>query len=172
LLFDLMEKEVWNKAANDSVGLENFYNKNQATYVWNDRVDLVMASSANKTDVEQVQKMLNKSVDLDDINNRMNKNNQKIIFTKGVYQTDNDLLPLNLELKNGITKIYNHNDAYHVLLIKEVIPSSIQSFEEARGKVVNDYQNQIETNWLQELKSRFPVQVNEKVLKKVKSQLN
>ena len=51
LLFDLMEKEIWNKAAKDSVGLENYYNNNKARYVWNDRVDLVMASSANKIDV-------------------------------------------------------------------------------------------------------------------------
>ena len=115
--------------------------------------------------------MLKQSVALDDINTKMNSNNQKVIFTKGVYQKNNDILPVDLELKEGISRIYNHNDAYHVVLINKVIPSAIQSLEEARGKVVNDYQNQIETNWLQELKSRFPVEINEKVLKKVKSQL-
>lgn len=171
LLFDLMEKEVWNKAAKDSVGLENYYNKNKATYIWNDRIDMVMASSASKADAEQVQKMLNESVALDDINTKMNNNNQKIIFTKGIYQKDNDILPVDLEFSQGVSKIYSHNDAYHVVLINEVIPSTIQSLEEARGKVVNDYQNEIETNWLVELKSRFPVEVNEKILKKVKSQL-
>jgi peptidyl-prolyl cis-trans isomerase SurA len=171
LLFDLMEKEVWNKAAKDSVGLENYYNKNKAKYIWNDRIDMVMASSAGKGDVEQVQKMLNQGMALDDINTQMNSNNQKIIFTKGIYQKDSDILPVDLEFNQGVSKIYNHNDAYHVVLINEVIPSTMQSLEEARGKVVNDYQNEIETVWIEELKSRFPVEVNENVLKKVKSQL-
>lgn len=171
LLFDLMENEVWNKAAKDTTGLENYYNKNKAKYLWNDRIDMVMASSANKSDVEQVQKMMNQDLGIDNINTQMNNSNQKVIFTKGIYPKDSDILPVDLELKNGISKIYKHNDAYHVVLINQVIPSTMQTLEEARGKVVNDYQNEIETNWLLELKSRFPVEVNEKVLKKVKSQL-
>jgi peptidyl-prolyl cis-trans isomerase SurA len=171
LLFDLMENEVWNKAAKDTIGLENYYNKNKAKYLWNDRIDMVMASSANKSDVEQVQKMMNQDLGTDNINTQMNNSNQKVIFTKGIYPKESDILPVDLELKNGISKIYKHNDAYHVVLINQVIPSTMQTLEEARGKVVNDYQNKIETNWLLELKSRFPVEVNEKVLKKVKSQL-
>lgn len=171
LLFDLMEKEVWNKAAKDSIGLENYYNQHKEKYIWNDRIDMVMASSANKADVEQVRDMLNQGVILDEINTKMNSNNQKVIFTKGLFQKGNDILPLDLEFKKGISKIYNHNDAFHVVLINEVIPSTYQSLEEARGKVVNDYQTELEANWLESLKSQFPVVVNQKVLNRVKLQL-
>ena len=171
LLFDLMEKEVWNKAAKDSIGLQNYYNQHKNKYIWNDRIDMVMASSANMSDVQQVQEMLKQGVILDDINTKMNGKDQKVIFTKGIYQKGNDILPTDLDFKKGISNIYRHNDAYHVLLINNVLPSSYQTLEEARGKVVNDYQNEIETNWLKELKSLFPVEINEKVLKKVKSQL-
>lgn len=171
LLFDLMENEVWNKASKDSVGLELFYSKQQVKYIWKDRVDMVMASSATKGDVELVQNLLQKGMSLDDINTQVNSNNQKIIFTKGIYEVNNDIIPLNLELKEGVSRLYNHNDSYHVLSINGIIPSRLQTFDEARGKVVNDYQNEIEINWMQELKLRFPVEVNQKVLKKVKSQI-
>ena len=172
LLFDLMEKEVWNKAMKDSVGLLNYYRNHKSDYNWDDRLDVVIATSANKNDVELVLKMLDDSISVDDINTKLNNNNQqKVILTKGVYTTDHEKLPSDLKITKGISKIYNHNDAYHVFLINDILPATAKTFEEARGKVVNDYQNQIENQWIEELRSRFKVTVNDKMLKKVKSQL-
>ncbi|MDE5797263.1 MAG: hypothetical protein K2H75_09130, partial [Muribaculaceae bacterium] len=39
---------------------------------------------------------------------------------------------------------------------------------DVRGMVTSDYQNRLEADWIEELRSRYPVKVNEKVLKKVK----
>ena len=38
-----------------------------------------------------------------------------------------------------------------------------RSFEEARGLVINDYQNIIEEKWIEELRKKYPVSVNETV---------
>jgi peptidyl-prolyl cis-trans isomerase SurA len=37
-----------------------------------------------------------------------------------------------------------------------------RSFAEAKGLVINDYQVQLEKEWLQQLKTKYPVNVNEK----------
>ena len=38
-----------------------------------------------------------------------------------------------------------------------------RSFEDARGLVINDYQNYLEEKWIAQLKKKYPVKVNEKV---------
>ncbi len=172
LLFDLMEKEVWNAAVQDTTGLQKYYDAHKSDYVWKDRVDVVMATAAKKDDIEKVKDLLNKGVSDEDISKELNSEaEQKVIFTKGLMETDHQGLPKDLELKSGVSKVYQYNDAYHVLLIQEVLPSSNKSFEEAKGKVISDYQNNIEENWLNSLNNRYKVDINAKSLKSVKNQI-
>ena len=37
-----------------------------------------------------------------------------------------------------------------------------------KGAVVVDYQNQLESDWIAEMKAKYPVKINKKALKKVK----
>ena len=67
--------------------------------------------------------------------------------------------------------MYHYNDAFHVIWINEVIPSTNKTFEEAKGRVISDYQNDIEATWLQSLNDRYKVEVNADVLAKVKAQI-
>ena len=86
-------------------------------------------------------------------------------------ETSNQSLPIDLELKEGVSKIYNYNDAFHVILINSIKPASNKTFDEAKGKATSDYQGFIEENWLNTLNNRYKVIVNEDVLTKVKSQI-
>ncbi|MCK7589859.1 peptidylprolyl isomerase [Subsaxibacter sp. CAU 1640] len=172
LLFDLMEKEVWNAAVKDTVGLQKYYDAHKSNYIWKDRVDVVLATSAKKSDIEKVASLLKKGTSDEAISKQLNSEaEQKVIFTKGTMETDHQSLPKDLELKEGVSKIYNYNDAYHVLLINKIIPSSNKTFDEAKGKVISDYQNSIEENWLKSLHDRYKVEVDPKVLKTVKNQI-
>ena len=38
-----------------------------------------------------------------------------------------------------------------------------RSFSEAKGLVINDYQNYLEEKWIEELKKMYPIKVNEAV---------
>ena len=38
-----------------------------------------------------------------------------------------------------------------------------RSFEEARGLVINEYQAELEEQWIAELRKQYPVKVNEAV---------
>ena len=68
--------------------------------------------------------------------------------------------------------VYEHNQGFQVYDIKDVLPSGFKTLKEARGTVVNDYQNQIEEQWLEGLRRKYRVEVNNKVLKRIKSKLN
>ena len=50
-------------------------------------------------------------------------------------------------------------------IIREYTKSSPRTFDEARGLVLNDYQNELENNWITALKKLYPVTINESVFK-------
>lgn len=172
LLFDLMEKEVWNKASKDSVGLEAYYEKNKSNYQWNNRVKLVMASSADKSTVQKAAKMMKRKKSEDEIEKSLNTESKKnIIFTNATYAVDDSKLPSNFKVKKGISKVYEHNDAYHIIDVLDILDAGVKTLEEAKGNVINDYQAEIESNWINDLHNRFTVEINEDVLKRVKAKI-
>jgi peptidyl-prolyl cis-trans isomerase SurA len=173
LLFDLMDKQVWNKAVTDTIGLQQFYDKNKSNYTWQDRVDVVIATAAKKSDISKVEEALKKGKTQEEISAMLNTEaSQNVIFSKGLMETDNPSLPKDLELKKGVSKVYNYNDAFHVIIINDIMPKGNKSFEEAKGKVISDYQNSIEEQWLEVLNKQYKVNIDDKVLQKVKQQLN
>jgi peptidyl-prolyl cis-trans isomerase SurA len=173
LLFDLMEKEIWNKASKDSVGLEAYYQKHKAKYQWDERVDVVIATAANEDVAKKALKMMKKGKSEEAIRKALDTDSQKnIIFTKGVFNTNDPKLPANLKVEQGVSEIYEHNDAFHVIDIKSVLPAGNKTLDEAKGNVINDYQAEIEANWINGLHERFKVEVNQKALERVKAKIN
>jgi len=172
LLFDLMEKEIWQKAQTDTLGLEKFYNANKNNYKWNQRLDAIIASSVNRDFVEQTQKFLKEEKSIDFIKKELNKDAKiNIMIDQGYFEQGSSSLPKNYTLSKGISDIYKDGDYYYVIEGKEIVPSSLKTLEEARGRVVSDYQQYLEEHWIDSLKKEFSYKVNEKVLKKVKKQL-
>ena len=167
-----MEKEVWNKASKDSVGLETFYNNNKSKYQWSERVDVVIASSAEEANMKKILKMMKKGESEEDIKTALNTTDkQNVIFTKGTYNIDNPILPSNFVAEKGVSQIYKHNEAFHVIDVKAVLPAGQKTLEEAKGNVINSYQAELETNWINELYNRFNVKVNEDVLETIKAKI-
>ena len=173
LLFDLMEKEIWNKASKDTLGLETYYSKNKENYQWTDRVDVVIATSSDESNLKKLRKLMKKGKSEDEIKEALNKGDEEnVIFTKGIYSINDPILPSNFEAKKGLSDVYdNHNEAWHVIRVNEVLPARIKTLEEAKGRVINDYQAVLEENWIKDLYSRFKVEVNDEVLNTVKSKI-
>ncbi|REE25118.1 peptidyl-prolyl cis-trans isomerase SurA [Winogradskyella pacifica] len=172
LLFDLMEKEIWNKASQDSTGIESYYGKNKSKYQWSDRVEVVIASSADKSNVKKALKMMKKGNSEAVINEKLNTNDkQNVIFTKGTYTLDNPVLPSGFKATKGVSAVYEHHDAFHVIDVVEILPAGQKSLDEAKGNVINDYQTEIETNWVTDLYARFNVEVNQETLNAIKAKI-
>ena len=64
-----------------------------------------------------------------------------------------------------------HNEAFHVIDVKAVLPAGNKTLEEAKGNVINDYQTEIEAEWISDLHRRFKVEVNKDVLKAIKAKI-
>jgi peptidyl-prolyl cis-trans isomerase SurA len=170
LLFDLMETTIWNSSRTDSIAIQDYYDNHKSSYMWPERVHAVVASSSNESTIKNVAKLLDKNTDTEDIKSIINKNNEvNVIFTSGLMDAQNQALPTNFEFKKGLSKIYKHNNSFVVVQVKDIYPITQMSLDEAKGSVVSDYQTYKENIWMQELKDKYKVTINEEALNHVKS---
>ncbi|GAA0872004.1 peptidylprolyl isomerase [Gangjinia marincola] len=172
LLFDLMEQEVWNKAKDDSLGLNNFYKENKQKYESSKRFEAVIAKGKNKRNIELVKTSLEEEMAVVDIKKSLSPQARKdVIFSKGKYEVDNSIFPADLKEEKGVSAIYTQGDTFTVVHIEDIIPSGIKSFEDAKGEVISDYQQYLEEKFKASLKEKYTVKVNKKNLKKIKKEL-
>ncbi|MBE9488864.1 MAG: hypothetical protein IMY67_01100, partial [Bacteroidetes bacterium] len=62
--------------------------------------------------------------------------------------------------------------AFVVVNVEEILPKSYKNFDEAKGRIIGDYQTYKENSWLLVLSEKYKVTINSEVLAKVKSQIN
>ena len=172
LLFDLMETTIWNTAKTDSIGIQEFFESHKSNYKKSKRVDAVVASSAKSKTLKKVSKLLSKNMPLEEIKSLVNSNdNVNVIFTSAIMDKMHQALPKDFNFVKGLSKIKKHNDAFVVVQVKDVLPEEQKTFEEAKGSVISDYQNNKESNWLKGLSTKYNIVINQEVLSKVKSEL-
>ena len=169
MLFYVMDKHVWNKASSDSVGLKQYYSQHADKYKWNKSVTALVISSADKATVSEVAE----KIKADPLNWRT------IIAAYGneIYSDSSRFEQDQLPVKQQITmekdfqtqpEANEAGDAYTFVHLIKVYPQpEPRSFDEARGLVVNDYQEQLEKQWLDQLKKQYPVKINQPVLQTI-----
>jgi peptidyl-prolyl cis-trans isomerase SurA len=173
LLFDLMEKEIWNRAKNDTIGLNEFFKNNIKNYQWRKRYSVDILSSTDVKVIEKAQKFLKKRKSLEYIKEQLNKDGKINIMSKsGMYEEDYDVLPQFNSLSKGITSIVSKDKYYFVVNVIDEKPAGAKELSECRGKVISDYQQHLENHWVDELKKEFSININKEVFSKVKNQLN
>ncbi|GAA4955722.1 peptidylprolyl isomerase [Algibacter agarivorans] len=172
LLFELMETTIWNAAKTDSIGIQEYYSNHKNNYILPERIDAVVASSTKQKTLKKVSKLLDEGMDLDQIKSLVNSNDEiEVIFTSDVMDTKHQALPEKFDFKKGISKIYKHNNAYVLVQVKDILPETQKTLEEAKGTVISDYQTYKEANWIKELGAKYKIVINQEVLENVKSQL-
>ena len=172
LIFDVMDRNIWEKAKTDSLGLKAYYNKTKQNYQWKERINADIYSATSEMAAQQVQKMLAEKKTSEEIKAAINTDDKvNVLITSGIFEIDQSELPENLEMKNGASKIYPSNDTFTVLYIDKIIAPGQKTLNDVRGKVLSNYQNDLEISWMESLRSKYKVEVNKKTLKRVKKEL-
>ena len=175
LLFDLMEKEVWKKAEKDSVGLVNYYNEHKDEYQWRERVKTVYVTVNHPENVARVEELIKTDLSVDSIRSILKAEEIKGVSMKTRYFQQGDNVDIDeTEWKEGVVRVIPStvDKTTKVVKITEVRKPEPKTLEEAKGLVISSYQAQLEEDWLNKLKAKYPVTINEKVLEKVKKCYN
>ncbi|WP_053180104.1 peptidylprolyl isomerase [Sunxiuqinia dokdonensis] len=168
LLFNLSEDKIWNAAAKDSAGLEAFYQKNKSKYHWDERFHGWSIRCEKQEERDFIEAVFEEDLDiredeLDDLlNNHFEESTTKIRFGYFEKGADNlvDYLVWNAP------KPEDFKDGLHFVRGNKVSPQA-KTLEEARGLYISDYQNYLEEQWVKELRNRYRVKVNRKLLKQI-----
>ncbi len=173
LLFDLMESKIWNASKTDSIGLQQFYEVRKARYAQNESYRVIKVSSAKRDAIDKVKELLKSQIPIEEIKKEVNGNNSaSVIFSEEELIKGEDKLPKGFSAEIGKTIIVEEENFITLIMIKEILPSRIKKFEETKGEVINDFQESIESKWLDELRAKYTVKVNKKALKKIKKELS
>ena len=169
LLFDLTDQKVWSKAMKDSAGLSKYYEMHKNAYLWGDRVDAVVYTCANKEIAASVRKMLKKKgATPSSIADEINKDSQlNLTIKEGKFSKGDNEIVDSVKWVKGLSPDLNRNSQICFVDIKEIIPPSPKSLDESKGLVTADYQTYLEKEWIETLRKKYPVTVNEQVLSTV-----
>lgn len=172
LLFDLMEREIWQRAKTDTIGLKKFYEDQKNKPRWKPRLDIAVLSSTKQEVMKKVLTMLKKGIDYKTIKEKLNTNNVvNVMVTEGVNEVGSSIMPKATKQEVGLSDIFKEGDYYYITKVNKVIPEGDKTLDECRGKMVNDYQQYLEQNWVDELKKEFSVKVNQDVFEKIKTKI-
>lgn len=171
LLYEVSNQHVWEKAAKDEQALANYFKKNKAKYKWDQPRFKGMAYHVKvQSDVKAVANCV-KKLKFEDWNEALRKtfNNDSIIrirVEKGLFkQGDNALIDRDIfkqkDAKVDSVKGYPIDATYGKLI------KSPQEYTDVRGLVTADLQDELERLWVEDLRRKYTVSVNQEVLKTV-----
>ena len=167
LLFELTDKKVWSKAVKDSAGLITYYNATKDKYPDEEKISVKTYHLKNAAGLSAFNKLLAKGIDDNSMAAKLNKKDSAMfsVESETMKRSAFDSEGNGLEWKVGSTKTNNgENGTYEILKVTNLIPVMPKPLEEARGYVVADFQEKLEKDWIQSLREKYPVHINEDVL--------
>ncbi len=163
LLFEAMKTNIWDKASQDSVGLEKYYNENKSRFMWNDRSSMIYYTVSDSVKDHQYDEIRKFSVRHSPAEVIKKFNVQKDIVT---FREESVERGKGKILGEGMWKqgtFIDNKAARNFIKVEKVRPPSQKTLKEARGFVVADYQDYLEKQWLQDLTKNYKLQVNRDV---------
>jgi peptidyl-prolyl cis-trans isomerase SurA len=167
ILYEIMQDLVWNKAVKDTAGLRAFFMENRSKYVWSQRLDATvyeckdehvavqvygMLVSADTITSKEVLEVINKDSELN-LKVRMNK----FEVAQTPYLKDRNFTP-------GLNPVYSMDGKWYVIKVVAVLAPAPKEFNEAKGLATSDFQAFLEKKWLEGLRLKHKIVINEDAL--------
>ncbi len=171
LLFEISNNEVWEKASKDTEGLSKYFNNHKSDYKWEKphykgRLIYSKDKSTMKTAKKLVKNLHNDSIDKY-LRNRLNDSIQYVKIEKGIFvQGENKAVDkYGFKLKKAE---YTPTEEYpYIFAIGKNLKYNPEEYSDVRGLVTADYQEYLEKEWIDALRKKYKVDIDQNVLKTV-----
>jgi len=169
LLFEITKQEVWDKASQDSTGLKKFYDNNANQYMWPERANVYKytITSTKKDDATAAYQYAQKKGHDKFIKKYKDDKETFVKFTKETVSQEDKAVEGMTFGKKSVSKLTHSGRTSTFYRFVESVKPVAKTLSEARGYVIADYQDYLESNWVKELMKTYPIKVNQKVLKSI-----
>ena len=167
MLFDVSLREVWDKASQDTEGLEAYFKAHKKDFIWDEprfkgcviyAKNEVAAKSAKQivktADPDSVMSYLNQRVNVDSV---MYVRVERGIWKKGANGVVDKY---GLKVKGAE---YEPTEEYPIVIVMGKVLKKPQVYTDERGQVTTCYQDYLEKQWVEQLRKKYEVQINNEV---------
>ena len=172
LFFELNKEEVWDKATNDTLGLVDYFVKNKSNYKFETTIfkGYIVACRDKKT-AKYLKKIL-KNANVDSIpsyiNRRINVDTVPlVVFEKGLWKKGDKSVIDKLAFARK-KQIAEEKQDYPFVFLQGEILEYPNDYRDVRGRLVSDYQEYLEKEWVERLRKKYPIIVFEEVKKSIR----
>lgn len=168
LMYEVSKEKVWDKAARDFTGLQNHFVIHRADYAWDaPRFRGIVIHAVDKKTLKRAKKLI-KGVPEDQwpttIVEALNTDSTKVVrIEHGIFKQGD----------NGSVDRYAFKDkkatpkqmkGYDVSGVAGRLLDAPETYADVKGQVTTDYQQELERQWVEALRARYPVEIDEQVL--------
>lgn len=174
LLFDVSLREVWDKANQDTKGLEKYFKQHRKEYTWNEpRYKGFVIYAKNKVAANSAKQII-KSANPDSIMSYLNKrvNIDSVTYVKverGLWAAGKNAAVDKYGFKMKDAE-YVPTEEFPVVMTVGKVLKAPEEYTDERGKVTTDYQDFLEKQWVASLREKYPVVLNDVVFEQMKAQ--
>ena len=173
LLYEISNRQVWERAAKDEAGLKAWFDTHKKNYSWSEpHYKGIAYHVKDKADVKDVKKCL-KGLPFEQwaevLRTTFNPDTiVRIRVEKGLFKPgDNGTIDrMVFKIRNTKTDAANANYPIEAVYGKK-LKKRPEDYTDVRSQVVADYQDYLEKEWIASLRRRYPVKINKEVLKTV-----
>ena len=172
LLFEVSLREVWDKAAKDTAGLEAFFAANKNNYTWEKpHFKGYLLQCKDKSSAKAAQAII-KSANPDSVKNYINHrvNCDSLNYVKmqqGLWEQGKNAAVDKYGLKIKKAE-FTPSEEYPVVVCVGKGLKAPATWDDEKGKVTTDYQDYLEAEWIKQLRAKYPVVIDEKVWESIK----
>ncbi len=173
LMFEISKNEIWDPAAADEAGQEQYFALHKKQYTWDaPRFKGAIIYAKDQATIDAAKRLLKKQKDVTKweqiLNETFNTDSANTVrIERGVYaQGDNANVDVLAFAKQGSTKPLKGFEAVGVYGKQIKKP---ETAADVKGQLANDYRVAKEQEWVEALRRKYSFTVNEDVLKQVKT---
>lgn len=171
LLFEATRINVWDKANQDTVGLQKYFEQHKKNYFWPEKAT-GSEFRISGTDQKTAEKIYSygKKNDGAKILSKFNKKSKVVEEVAFEYEKGSaDLAGIDWKVRSVSPLVQQKSgNAWAFKKLSSIVPVREKNLSEARGYVVADYQDYLEKQWIEQLSREFEVVINKDVLMKLK----
>lgn len=173
LMYEMVKTNIWDPAAKDEAGLAQYFKKNKKQYAWDSpRFKGVVLFAKDAETLAKAQQIA-KKVKGDDtyavadaVVKALNTDSVKVVRVEhGIYKKG-DSKNVDVQIFKEGTELSPKKDYPEVLAVGKLIKAP-KVYTDVKGQVVSDYQMAKEREWVEQLRQKYPVTVNQEVLNTV-----